>query len=103
MRKTKPVEKIPAMFVRDPDYSGVRTKWHLEHFPDYPDPIYNLSIVGHYLFRNEKLQHLRIEQFIRYCSLCDRGGPQDQRESTMENTMDDEDVQLLERDHRHYD
>ena len=48
MRKTKPVEKIPPTFVLDPDYSGVRTEKHREKFPNYPNPIHNMKIVGNY-------------------------------------------------------
>ena len=67
----------PSMFVQDAGsgFASLRTAEHLIQNPEYPDPMYYLSFLGKYFYRNKALRHLRIEQFqaligIRKRCLC---------------------------------
>jgi len=103
VRSTKAVMHVPPMFVVDPAYASLRTEKHRGSSPDYPDPLFMLRIMGHYYLRGERLWHLRIEQFVRYCALFTGTDADEQQNLTIENTRDEDDVRLVERNHRHYD
>ena len=62
VRSTKSVVWIPSNFVQDPGNASQRTPEHLAKNPVYPDPVYYLSFLGKYFFRNPQLRPLRIEQ-----------------------------------------
>ena len=55
----------PHMFVQDAasGFVSQRTAEHLIQQPEYPDPVYYLSFLGKYFYRNRALRHLRVEQF----------------------------------------
>ena len=110
VRSTKPVTYLPSEFIRDTAYSSVRSEAHLKKYPyptDFPDPLFNLSLFGTYVFRNATLLHLRIEQFNRYLLVSsdridnDRyiGCGIEPEEGDVEDSPD----RLVETDHRHYD
>ena len=65
VRSTKAVVYTAPMFVQDAcsGLSSLRTAEHLVQHPAYPDPVYYLSFLGKYFYRNPSLRHLRIEQF----------------------------------------
>ena len=65
VRSTKAVVYTPHMFVQDAasGFVSQRTAEHLIQYPEYPDPVYYLSFLGKYLYRNRALRHLRVEQF----------------------------------------
>ena len=58
VRSTKPVTLLPDHFVQVAGRSSRRGDWHLSKSPEYPDPLFNLSLLGKYYFRNESLLHL---------------------------------------------
>jgi hypothetical protein len=99
---------LPSAFVRDAEYSSRRADSHLARFPEYPDPLFHLSVLGKYFFRNESLLHLRIEQYNRYLVVADNiegdvsrdGGGIGHDEDDAE---EDETSRFVEMDHRHYD
>ena len=99
---------LPSAFVRDAEYSSRRADSHLARFPEYPDPLFHLSVLGKYFFRNESLLHLRIEQYNRYLVVADNievdvsrdGGGIGHDEDDAE---EDETSRFVEVDHRHYD
>jgi len=78
-----------------------RTPVHIKKYPEYPDNKHFLLYTQKYFFRNEKLRHLRVEQFTRYWYMA---GEQEFAPYTKENTVqdpsgeDDEDGT-----HRNYD
>ena len=72
VRSTKPVVFLSSMFIKDNEHSNKRSDQHLAKCPDYPDPVFYLSHLGKYFFRNESLLHLRVEQFTRYLTISTR-------------------------------
>ena len=68
VRSTKAVVYTPHMFVQDAGsgFASLRTAEHLVQHPGYPDPVYYLSFLGKYFYRNSSLRHLRIEQSPKF-------------------------------------
>ena len=62
VRSTKSVVWTPSAFVPEPGNASERTPEHLAKFPHYADPLFYLSFLGKYFYRNPQLRHLRIEQ-----------------------------------------
>ena len=107
VRSTKPVVFLSSMFIKDNEHSNKRSDQHLAKCPDYPDPVFYLSHLGKYFFRNESLLHLRVEQFTRYLLISDKA---DSDETSAGTTADDDhdeedgdDVRFVESTHRHFD
>ena len=59
------------LFVQDAGsgFASLRTAEHLVQQPDYPDPVYYLSFLGKYFYRNPSLRHLRVEQFREFIGI----------------------------------
>ena len=66
VRCTRPVEYIWPQFTPEPGRNIPRTPEHRSRNQDYPDPEYYLGPTQRYFFRNPELQHLRINQVVRY-------------------------------------
>ena len=105
VRSTKPVVFLSSMFIKDNEHSNKRSDQHLVKCPDYPDPVFYLSHLGKYFFRNDSLLHLRVEQFTRYLLISDKA---DTDETSAGTTADDDydeedadDVRFVESTHRH--
>ena len=101
---------LPSEFVRDTAYSSVRSEAHLKKYPypvDFPDPLFNLSLFGTYVFRNASLLHLRIEQFNRYLLVSSDRSDNDRYIGCgiepEEDDAEDSPDRFVETDHRHYD
>ena len=111
VRSTKPVTYLPSEFIRNTAYSSARSEAHLNKYPyplDFPDPLFTLSLLGTYFFRNASLLHLRIEQFNRYLLVSDRIDNDDKYlgcgiEPDEDNDVEDSSNRFVETDHRHYD
>lgn len=110
VRSTKPVTYLPSEFVRDTAYSSVRSDGHLKKYSyplEFPDPLFHLSLLGTYYFRNANLLHLRIEQFNRYLLLSDKIDNDVYRgcgiEPEEDDDVEDSSDRFVETDHRHYD
>jgi hypothetical protein len=109
VRSTKPVTYLPSEFVRDTAYSSVRSEAHLQKYPypEFPDPLFHLSLLGTYFFRNARLLHLRIEQFNRYLLLTSDKVDNDVYRGCgiepEEDDVEDSSERFVETDHRHYD
>ena len=106
VRNTKPVTYLPSEFVRDTAYSSVRSEAHLKKYSypnEFPDPLFHLSLLGTYFFRNASLLHLRIEQYNRYLLVTDKADDDVYHGCGVEPDDDDaEDTsRLVETDHRH--
>ena len=71
VRSTRSVVWVPPTFVQDPASASHRTPEHSAKNPTYPDPVYYLSFLGKYFFRNAEMRHMRIEQFNRYFALAE--------------------------------
>ena len=71
VRSTKAVVYTPHMFVQDAGsgFASLRTTEHMEQHPGYPDPVYYLSFLGKYFYRNPALRHLRVEQFRAFIGI----------------------------------
>ena len=101
---------MPYEFVQDTAYSSVRSEGHLKKYSyplEFPDPLFNLLLLGTYFFRNASSLHLRIKQFNRYLLVSDRidndacrGGGIESEEN---DDVEDSPNRLVETDHRHYD
>ena len=101
VRSTRPVQWTPAMFVPSNDSRALRDPSHVQKCPEYPDPKYYLNHTQKYFFRNAELRHLRVEQFNRYFAMA---GDKDAAPMTLEDTMDDEDDDIMpDETHRHSD
>ena len=108
VRSTKPVTFLPSAFVRDTEYSSRRAESHLARFPEHPDPLFHLSLLGKYFFRNESLLHLRIEQYNRYLVIADKTEGEVSPCGGVSHAVDDDDdvdesSRFVETEHRHYD
>ena len=108
VRSTKPVTFLPSVFVQAAEYSSRRSEAHLAKHPEYPDPLFYLSLLGKYYFRNKSLLHLRIEQFNRFLVVTeDTADSSTFRCSGIEEAEDDDDAvdssRFVENEHRHYD
>ena len=107
VRSTKPVVFLSSMFIKDSEHSNKRSDQHLAKCPDYPDPVFYLSHLGKYFFRNESLLHLRVEQFVRYLIISDRDSDDTGAGTTADEDYDEEedadDVRFVESHHRHFD
>ena len=105
VRSTKPVTFLPSDFVRQTAYSSVRSEGHLQKFLEYPDPLFHLSPLGIYYFRNGSLLHLRIEQYNRYLLVTDRADDDAYRGCGVEPDDDyaEDTSRFVETDHRHHD
>ena len=98
VRSTRPVEWTPPEFIPGRESRTPRTPWHLQQYPEYPDPHFHVGVVGKYLFRSAALRHLRIEPYKRYFAETDV-----KRISDMsEDTCCEEGI-LPEPDHKSYD
>ena len=106
VRSTKAVVWTPSAFVQESGNASQRAPEHLAKNLQYPDPVYYLSFLGKYFFRNLALRHLRIEQFNRYLMVTDADAARS-TDITAENTIDVEvgaDVyRVIGPDHRNYD
>ena len=100
---------LPSEFVRDKAYSSVRSEGHLKKYSyplEFPDPLFHLSLLGTYFFRNASLLHLRIEQFNRYLLVSDRIDNDAYRGCGIEpeeDDVEDSSDRFVETNHRHYD
>ena len=97
VRSTKPVTFLPSVFVQAAEYSSRRS--------EYPDPLFYLSLLGKYYFRNKSLLHLRIEQFNRFLVVTeDTADSSTFRCSGIEEAEDDDDAvdssRFVENEHR---
>ena len=72
----------------------------MQKFPEYPDPTYYLNQTTKYFFRSHKLQHLRIEQYVRFYTAS-----REMALPTNEDTILDEEVVNANPDtsHKNYD
>jgi len=98
VRSTRPVVWTPCEFIPGRGSRTPRTPWHVEQFPEYPDPHFYLGEVAKYLYRAPELRHLRIEQYHRYFAQTEEGCI----ERTIEDTCCEESM-LPEPDHKNYD
>ena len=107
VRSTKPVVFLSSMFIKDNEHSNKRSDQHLAKCPDYPDPVFYLSHLGKYFFRNESLLHLRVEQFTRYLLISDKADTDETSAGTTadddHNEEDADDARFVESHHRHFD
>ena len=99
VRSTRPVVWTPGEFVPERSSRTPRTAFHIERYPDYPDPHFHLNHTGKYFFRNEALRDLRLEQYNRYWATVDEGASGG---ATLEDTCCDEGI-LPQADHKDYD
>ena len=99
VRSTRPVVWTPTTFVPERSERTPRSNFHIERYPQYPDPHFFLNHTGKYFFRNEALRGLRLEQYNRYWATVDEGGSGG---ATMEDTCCEDPI-LRQVDHKDYD
>ena len=107
VRSTKKVVFLSSLFIKDNEHANRRTDQHLIRNPDYPDPLFYLSYLGKYFFRNASLLHLRVEQFVRYLFIIDRADADESGAgATTDEDFDEEnadETRFVESTHRHFD
>ena len=102
VRSTKPLQYTAGEFVPPRGSRTPRDAKHKQMHPQYPDTRFYLSHFGKYLFRNESLRHLRVEQFNRFFAFA--GDSEVAVGPTLEDTLADEDDEVPPvPEHRHYD
>ena len=107
IRSTKDVRFLFTKFVILDKDRIPRSEEHIVKAVGYPDPTHYLNQVQYYFFRNEKLWHMRVEQFFRYFTHGDVDAerartPQAQR--THDETGADVAGRVADDScHRHYD
>ncbi len=70
VRSTKTCQKTQITFIGHDEFRMERELRHINKYPEYPDRKHLLSYTQKFFFRNEKLRHLRVEQFTRYFYLA---------------------------------
>ena len=98
VRSTRPVVWTPTDFVPERSSRTPRPEYHLERYPQYPEPHFFLNHTGKYFFRNDALRGLRLEQYNRYWATVEEGSGG----ATLEDTCCEEGI-LPQAEHKDYD
>ena len=99
VKSTRPVQYFVSAFIPGKDYRVPRSDSHKARCPGFPDPHYHFNKTQEYLFRNERLRHLRLEAFHRYFSCAS----EQHRDETLEDTVGEPDNVFVDPCHRNYD
>ena len=101
VRSTRPVVFVAPEFVPPRDHRSPREPEHLAKYVDYPDPQYYLTPTLKYFFRARALQHLRIEQYVRYYAVAGALTSATNEDTVMDDVA--EGATCTNISHRHYD
>ena len=99
VRSTKPCVLISSQFIPPREFCCPRDPSHVAKNPEYPHPSLYLTQAQKYMFRHQKLRHLRIEQLVRYFS-SSSGASKSEQETNEDTTAPDDEAIGVDVHHR---